>query len=237
VLVLAVVLAACTAAPVAQSGLSTTPTPTPTGRPWGMLNGSPVASPPASLYVPPAFCQTSLPGAWQAAFRVGTVPHATAESTGVVAVDPVAVKGFANEYTTAWSGVVQVRGDGSRRRIFQYRNPDSQQLQSAAFDGRWLLFGVGYQLSLSPDWTLHVWDSQTGVQRQIAQGTGGGILIQVVAGSGFGAWSQTVQGRVTALHLYSFAEGADRVVSTAVQAGRSTSVRCSGPGPSCCGRA
>lgn len=182
-----------------------------------MLKGSPIASPRASPLGASAFCRTALPASWQAAFRQGTVPHATGESTGVVSVDPLAAKAFANEYTSTWNGVVEVRADGSRRRIFQYRKPDTQQLLSAAFDGRWLLFGVGYQLTLSPDWTLHVWDSQTGVQRKIAQGTGGGILIQAVAGSGFGAWSQTVQGRVTALHLYSFAQGADHVVSTDIQ--------------------
>jgi hypothetical protein len=148
-----------------------------------------------------------------AALRGGTVRVATGERAVVRTVSDEGAGQFVELNRPGWRGLVWLRDGGrSRTTIMAVKDPAKEQVLAAAFDARWLVFGVGHDLSDPNDWTLYSWDSRAGgPPREIAHNRDRGPWLAPVVHAGRAAW---ISG--AGVHVYDLARGTGRVVHEGV---------------------
>jgi hypothetical protein len=193
---LAVLMAGC--------GPTSQPRPAPT----------PTTAPTPTMAAAAPFCQVPLPAAWQAALDAGRVAVPAGAGLVVMAAAADGSSVFAQVNRPGSSELDWLNGQ-SRTTVMRLDDPVNQQFIAGGFDGRWLVFGIRYDLSLVDEWNVYAWDSHSGGDpRKIADNRAGvpGPWIMPVVGHGKAAWIQGTAGRQSDVHLYDLATGTDRVV-------------------------
>lgn len=168
----------------------------------------------------PPFCTVPEPATWSRVVADHRLPLVESESLNPIAMSPDGKQVFAADYTPTWSGVVAVSTTSHQRlHILEFAHPDRDQLLGAAFDGRWLIFSVTHDM-MGADGTTYTWDSRSGHVRQFPSELSHGAvpmpgaIYRPVADNGYAAWTQGRPDGSAEVHLYAFATGADKVVTT-----------------------
>ena len=144
-----------------------------------------------------SLCRVPLPRQWLAELARNQTPVSGVTSVPLAfAVGPGGVSYFADYYSPAWSGVVEVaRASGAVQHIFQF--PSSQYtVVSGAFDGRWLVWTMS-ETNVNPvPATLMDWNSQSGKVSTLVPHAGSASVINFAldttppgAGQGWLAWT------------------------------------------------
>jgi hypothetical protein len=201
-----VTASACTSAPAppAHRPAGAGPTAAGPGRPPEVASG-PAAG---------GTCRVALPAQWSAALRAGQVRTRDGERVVVRAGSADGRSQFVELSRPGWRGLVWLRDEGrTRTEIMAVADPEHEQVVAAAFDGRWLVFGVGHRLGEPDDWTLYSWDSSAGgAPRQIARNTEHAPWLAPVVRDGRAAWIAGAPALQARVHLYDLGRDVDRVV-------------------------
>ncbi|MGC1406054.1 MAG: hypothetical protein WA938_04880 [Candidatus Dormiibacterota bacterium] len=166
----------------------------------------------ASLSARDVSCKVSLPTTWSEAITTNeteVVPLGTGPIPFAVSADGLSY--FADDYSTDWSGIVEVkRVGGATREVYEFPSP-SYQVYQGAYDGRWLVWTLS-ATSVNPvPATLMAWDSVTGRLTTLVRDAGSSsdisfalassgaqardgllawtIIPDLVRGGGFSVWS------------------------------------------------
>jgi hypothetical protein len=144
-----------------------------------------------------SFCRVPLPKPWLAELTRNQTPVTGVTSVPLAfAVAPDGMSYFADYYSPAWSGVVEVtRASGAMRHIYQF--PSSQYtVVSGAFDGHWLVWTLSATNVNPVPATLMDWNSQSGKVSILVPYAGSASditfaldLTQPGAGHGWLAWT------------------------------------------------
>ena len=145
----------------------------------------------------PSFCQVPLPRQWLAELAGNRTPVSGVSSVPLAfAIGPGGGSYFAEYYSPAWSGVVEVaRGSGAMRHIFRF--PSSQYaVVSGAFDGRWLVWTLSETRVDPVPATLMDWNLRSGQVSTLVPYAGSASVITFTldttapgAGEGWLAWT------------------------------------------------
>lgn len=176
------------------------------------------ASPPA---VAESFCEVALPSAWHAALTSGRLPARAGERLIVQVASEDGGSLFVQVTTARTRELVWFRGD-ARTTVMAVTDPINHQFIGGGFDGRWLVFAVGYNLREPHDWAVYAWDSVTATApRQIANNRRAvkSPWIQPTVHAGKAAWIEGVDGLQARVHLFDLASHTDRVVHTGAATG------------------
>ena len=159
---------------------------------------------------------------WRALLAGGRIPIADSDYfyPATAAADASSV--FGVYYSDMWSGVVAIDRQGAVTRIRQFDEaPQSSQILSAAFDGRWLVWTESHHLQLPTGDDIRAWDSTTGEVLNIASRSADGkpsFGFTAAFADGQVAWSAGGQNAPEVLHLYRLADRQDRVLTSGSQA-------------------
>lgn len=140
-------------------------------------------------------------------------------------VNPFTVSGdgrlvFATIHTDDWAGVAAIPTDGSGyTRIFQFANPDMDQVTGGSFDGRWLVWSESHDPADRGDWSIRAWDAESGQVQTVAEAprkdgrTIPGPFVFPTVDHGMVAWAQASPEGGREIHLYSLADRRDRTLA------------------------
>jgi hypothetical protein len=126
---------------------------------------------------------------------------------------------FAEIWSKAYSGVVQVDSKTSRyKKIKAFPDPANDQA-SGDFDGRWLVWDEYHSLYNTDDYTVWSWDSRTGLLRKIGAASRSpsgefypNSLRAPVALDGYATWEQGGPNNLGEIHVVKLKTGRDRIV-------------------------
>jgi hypothetical protein len=201
------------------STLGCSPSPS---RPPALPSGAatqPSGSSPAAVTGSPArgtYCRVETPPSWQQALAAGRVPVNRGDDLLVKAASPDGTSLFAQVTRPGWRGLVWLQNGGTTQTtVMTLADPVEQQFIDGGFDGRWLVFAIGYDRRRPDDWTVHAWDSTAGgLPWQIADNRKAlkSPWIRPVVHRGKAAWIAGAEGLQATVHLYDLASSTDRIV-------------------------
>lgn len=161
------------------------------------------------------YCTVPLPASWVSTLRTEVGP-AQPNLGNLFAVSPNGSEYFATKYSSAWSGVVGVfPATGIVDEISRFPDPElfQDQVLSAAFDGRWLVWTESYTLQAPWPATLMAWNAQTNQVLTLfgsPSASQGGVVVGALA-KGVLAWAEGI-GKHTTVQLFNLNTRTDRII-------------------------
>jgi hypothetical protein len=160
------------------------------------------------------YCTVPLPEAWVSTLKTEIGPPQP-NLQNLFAVSPNGSEYFATSYSPAWSGVVGVfPATGTVDEISQFLDPElfQDQVLSAAFDGRWLVWTESYTLQDPWPATLMAWNSRTNQVLTIFRAPSASEAVVVGAlAKGVLAWAEGI-GKQTTVNLFNLYTSSDRII-------------------------
>ena len=209
---LAVLVGVVLAANVAGCSQPNSPAATATGKATRSV-ASPLAQRRGSPY-----CTVSLPTRWSSALKArnGTVPPATRIGFAVAANGS---EYFAESYSPAWSGVVEIfPATGRVVEIRQFADPRVDQVSPpASFDGHWFVWSESTTLQDPVPVTVMAWDSRTNTVVTVFNTPASALLnafpvaYAATVAKGELVWVQGA-GKQSDVHLYNLEAQTDRII-------------------------
>jgi hypothetical protein len=166
------------------------------------------------------WCEARSNKAWRKVLNSGLVGLSRRASVVPLALANDERSFFAEIYTKAYSGVVEMNArTGRYTEIKSFPDPVNDQT-SGSFDGRWLVWDEYHSLNGLDDFTVWSWDSRTGRLRQIGAATRspGGVFWPSswqapVALNGYATWEQGAgENGLGDVHVVDLGNGRGRVV-------------------------
>lgn len=165
-------------------------------------------------------CTVRLPRTWSRELGAGQVRTPSGITLIPVAAAPDGRHLFGELYTNTWSGIVRATSSSlTYNRVFRFTGRQDQ-VELAAFDGRWLVWSVGHSFATYDDWDLYAWDAHTHRTTHIATvpRINGhpipGPIVAPVVDHGVLAWTQSTPTGNTILHLYNLRRESDHILAT-----------------------